>query len=127
MPQTTLELADLIRSVVRKSKDGIDPATRTFQALRIWVNSELDEIRKLLESLPKVLRPGAQAALISFHSLEDRLVKRAFKSFASPCECPKLCLFVNVGRLQPLKLSPESPLLLPRKKLNRTPEVVVPS
>ena len=68
-PATTLELADLIRSVVRKSKDGIDPETRTFQSLLIWVNSEHDEIRRLLGLLPDVLRPGGQVALISFHSL----------------------------------------------------------
>ena len=62
-PATTLELADLIRSVVRKSKDGIDPATRTFQALRIWVNSELDEIRRLLAVLPDVAPRRASCSI----------------------------------------------------------------
>lgn len=111
MPQTTLELADLIRSVVRKSKDGIDPATRTFQALRIWVNSELDEIRRLLDSLPNVLRPGAQVALISFHSLEDRLVKRAFKSFASPCDCPKALPVCQCGKVASFELITRKPII----------------
>lgn len=110
MPTTTLQLADLIRSVVRKSKDGIDPATRTFQALRIWVNSELDEIRRLLESLPRVLRPGAQVALISFHSLEDRLVKRAFKSFASPCECPKALPVCQCGKVPSFEVLTKKPI-----------------
>ena len=99
MPKTTLELADLIESVVRKSKDGIDPATRTFQALRIWVNSELDEIRRLLESLPgPFCDRRACSALISFHSLEDRLVKRAFKTLQHHVSVQKLCLCVSAGR-----------------------------
>ena len=119
MPQTTLELADLIRSVVRKSKDGIDPATRTFQALRIWVNSELDEIRKLLESLPKVLRPGAQAALISFHSLEDRLVKRAFKSFASPCECPKALPICQCGKVATFEVITRKPIVASEEEVKQ--------
>ena len=119
MPQTTLELADLIRSVVRKSKDGIDPATRTFQALRIWVNSELDEIRKLLESLPKVLRPGAQAALISFHSLEDRLVKRAFKSFASPCECPKALPICQCRKVATFEVITRKPIVASEEEVKQ--------
>ena len=110
-PATTLELADLIRSVVRKSKDGIDPATRTFQALRIWVNSELDEIRRLLGLLPDVLRPGGQVALISFHSLEDRLVKRAFKSFADPCDCPKALPVCQCGKIPTFKVITRKPIV----------------
>jgi 16S rRNA (cytosine1402-N4)-methyltransferase len=59
--------------------DKIHPATRTFQALRIRVNDELGEIRTLLESAPSLLKPGGRLVLISFHSLEDRLVKDAFR------------------------------------------------
>jgi 16S rRNA (cytosine1402-N4)-methyltransferase len=59
--------------------DKIHPATRTFQALRIRVNNELGEIRSLLESAPSLLKPGGRLVLISFHSLEDRLVKDAFR------------------------------------------------
>ena len=121
------ELADLIRSVVRKSKDGIDPATRTFQALRIWVNSELDEIRRLLAVLPDVLRPGGQVALISFHSLEDRLVKRAFKSFADPCDCPKALPVCQCGKVPTFKVLPVSRLLRHQKKSKPIPEVEVRS
>ncbi len=71
----TEELADLVRSVVRKSKDGIDPATRTFQALRIYVNDELGELVRGLAGAEALLAPGGRLAVVSFHSLEDRAVK----------------------------------------------------
>lgn len=71
----TEELAGLIRSVVRKSKDGIDPATRTFQALRIFVNDELGELVRGLNGAEALLAPGGRLAVVSFHSLEDRAVK----------------------------------------------------
>jgi 16S rRNA (cytosine1402-N4)-methyltransferase len=79
LPQTTGELADLVRRCVPRS-GNIDPATRTFQALRIAVNDELGSLDRLLEQLPACLKPGGRAAIISFHSLEDRRVKQAFRS-----------------------------------------------
>jgi 16S rRNA (cytosine1402-N4)-methyltransferase len=72
---TTADLASVIRSVVRPSKDGIDPATRTFQALRIAVNDELGELERALAAAEMLLRPGGRLAIVSFHSLEDRIVK----------------------------------------------------
>lgn len=76
---TTLDLRRaIVRAVGPSRVGGVDPATRTFQALRIAVNRELDELTALLEGLPQVLAPGGVAAILSFHSLEDRLVKRAF-------------------------------------------------
>ena len=75
---TTAELADAVRSCVPRS-GGIDPATRTFQALRIAVNDELGALDRLLALLPKVVRPGGRVGVISFHSLEDRRVKLAFR------------------------------------------------
>jgi 16S rRNA (cytosine1402-N4)-methyltransferase len=78
---TTSDLADLVRSCVRKS-GGIDPATRVFQALRIAVNDELGALDRLLAALPRVVKPGGRAGIISFHSLEDRRVKHAFRDRA---------------------------------------------
>jgi 16S rRNA (cytosine1402-N4)-methyltransferase len=75
---TTGELAEVVRRSVPRS-GGIDPATRTFQALRIAVNDELGALDRLLAALPKLLRPGGRAGIISFHSLEDRRVKHAFR------------------------------------------------
>jgi 16S rRNA (cytosine1402-N4)-methyltransferase len=75
---TTGELAELVRRSVPRS-GGIDPATRVFQALRIAVNDELGSLDRLLAALPVVLKPGGRAGIISFHSLEDRRVKHAFR------------------------------------------------
>jgi 16S rRNA (cytosine1402-N4)-methyltransferase len=77
---TTAQLAQVISAAAPSMKgDKIHPATRTFQALRIRVNDELGEIRTLLESAPSLLKPGGRLVLISFHSLEDRIVKDAFR------------------------------------------------
>ncbi len=71
----TLHLADVVRAEVRRAHDGIDPATRTFQALRIYVNDELGELERGLRGAERLLRPGGVLAVVSFHSLEDRIVK----------------------------------------------------
>ena len=80
----TKQLADLVRSVVPKGKgDAIDPATRTFQALRIHVNDELGELRRGLAAAESLLKPGGRLAVVSFHSLEDREVKTFLKERSS--------------------------------------------
>lgn len=71
----TRQLADIVRRVVKKSKDGIDPATRTFQGLRIYVNDELGEVDRGLAGAEKLLAPGGRLAVVSFHSLEDKRIK----------------------------------------------------
>jgi 16S rRNA (cytosine1402-N4)-methyltransferase len=76
---TTRQLAELVRKVVPAAKDGIDPATRTFQGLRIAVNDELGEVERGLAAAERLLVPGGRLAVVSFHSLEDRLVKDFFK------------------------------------------------
>ncbi|HVB37386.1 MAG TPA: 16S rRNA (cytosine(1402)-N(4))-methyltransferase RsmH [Vicinamibacterales bacterium] len=78
---TTGELAAIVRRAVpRRGFTRIDPATRTFQALRIWVNGELDGLDRFLEAAARRLRTGARLAVISFHSLEDRIVKHTFRA-----------------------------------------------
>ncbi len=74
--ETTLQLADAVRACVPASRDGIDPATRTFQALRIAVNDELGELERALEASVQVLKSGGRLVVVSFHSLEDGMVKR---------------------------------------------------
>jgi 16S rRNA (cytosine1402-N4)-methyltransferase len=80
---TTDRLAELVRDAIPKRHgppDRIDPATRTFMALRMAVNDEVGNLRRLLEQSPTFLKPGGRLAIISFHSVEDRLVKQAFRS-----------------------------------------------
>lgn len=88
--ESSAELAEIIAySVPKKSRYGrIHPATRTFQALRIEVNSELDRIERALRSAVDILGPGGRIGVISFHSLEDRIVKHTFKRLAKGCTCP---------------------------------------
>ncbi len=77
---TTGQLAELVRRCVPRSKGhAIDPATRVFQALRIAVNDELGVLERFLQVAPNCLNPGGKLAMISFHSLEDRIVKQAFR------------------------------------------------
>jgi 16S rRNA (cytosine1402-N4)-methyltransferase len=86
---TTQDLSVAVRRVTgTRLKGGIDPSTRTFQAVRIAVNRELEEIEKLLSLLPEPLAVGGRVVIISFHSLEDRMVKQRFKTLAEPCTCP---------------------------------------
>jgi len=83
--ETTSQLAELVRSCVprpRGQRHPIDPATRVFQALRIAVNDELGALERFLATLPRCLKPGGKAVIISFHSLEDRRVKQAFRDRA---------------------------------------------
>jgi 16S rRNA (cytosine1402-N4)-methyltransferase len=81
MPITTTgQLAAILRRAIPKAKDGIDPATRGFQALRIAVNDELGELSRALEAAAQLLRPGGRLVVVSFHSLEDRLVKRFLRA-----------------------------------------------
>ncbi len=78
--ETTGALAEIVRKVVRPARDGIDPATRSFQALRVYVNDELGELERGLAAAERMLAPRGRLAVVSFHSLEDRAVKRFFQT-----------------------------------------------
>jgi 16S rRNA (cytosine1402-N4)-methyltransferase len=84
----TGQLAEIVRKVVGGSRSRIDPATRTFQALRIAVNKELSTLERALPELTGILEKGGRIAVISFHSLEDRIVKTFFRMESTDCICP---------------------------------------
>ncbi|MFX0548896.1 16S rRNA (cytosine(1402)-N(4))-methyltransferase RsmH [Hathewaya histolytica] len=88
--QTTFELVDIIKKSIpaKFRREGPHPAKRTFQAIRIEVNSELDILNKAIENSVNKLKKGGRIAIITFHSLEDRIVKRKFKELENPCTCP---------------------------------------
>jgi 16S rRNA (cytosine1402-N4)-methyltransferase len=104
LPQTTESLAALVRRVVPKSRDGLDPATRTFQALRMLVNEEQQELQSWLSQVPHILADGGVAVAISFHSLEDRAVKLAFRGAAKGCICPPSLPVCRCGHAPTLKV-----------------------
>jgi 16S rRNA (cytosine1402-N4)-methyltransferase len=105
---TTSELAQLVAEQVKTREPGKDPATRTFQAFRIFINAELEELQQALEASLKVLQPGGRLAVISFHSLEDRIVKQFIAKHAreeydrrAPFALPKVMQLVSLGRVKP--------------------------
>lgn len=114
---TTAQLRDVVASVVprmhagkNRAADKSHPATRTFQALRIAVNDEIGVLESFLRSTIKILAPGARIVVISFHSLEDRVVKQIFKEFASPCICPPRYPICTCAKQQQLKILTPKPL-----------------
>ena len=85
---TTMRLANVVAEVTSGGKSGIHPATRTFQALRIAVNDELEALEKVLPQTVEALKPGGRLAIIAFHSLEDRIVKQFMRRESRDCICP---------------------------------------
>ena len=88
--ETTLELVDVIKAAIpaQARREGPHPAKRTFQAIRIEVNGELEVLKSFLEEATDMLKEGGRLCIITFHSLEDRMVKETFKKLENPCICP---------------------------------------
>ena len=108
LPTSTSELAQLVADTVKTRESGKNPATRTFQAFRIFINAELEELQQALEGALKVLRPKGRLAVISFHSLEDRIVKQFITQHSrevydrrAPFAAPKVMDFKAVDRVKP--------------------------
>jgi 16S rRNA (cytosine1402-N4)-methyltransferase len=110
--ETTTELAEVIQDEIRRSGSGIHPATRTFQALRIAVNQELENLQKVLQDGLDILNEGGRLAVISFHSLEDRLVKEVFRRESQDCVCPPelpICACDHQARIKEISRRPIRP------------------
>ena len=121
--ETTGQLAELIRSAMpaRARREKQHPAKRSFQAVRIAVNDELGEVERLLDSALDVLRPGGRLAIISFHSLEDRLVKTAYGEWAKGCTCPPDFPVCVCGKSPNVKLIGKRPIVADEKELAENP------
>ena len=109
--ETTLELVRIIEKVVPYNPKHGHPAKRTFQALRIAVNHELDIIEPTLRALVDALNPGGRLAVISFHSLEDRIVKQTFANLAKGCTCPPSFPVCVCGQAPKIDIITKKPIL----------------
>lgn len=119
--QTTQELVNIIESARRGGRRDHHPATQVFQALRIAVNQELQHLEGFLESGFEILLPGARMAVISFHSLEDRIVKRAFRKWSRSCVCPPRVLRCQCGWNQKVRLLTKKPVAPSQSEIQTNP------
>lgn len=120
---STAQLVDIIKSAMPASalREKQHPAKRSFQGLRIAVNDELGEIEKFLEALPCMLKPGGRVVIITFHSLEDRLVKHAFRRAEKPCTCPPSIPVCVCGKVPSLKVISNKPILPSEDEISKNP------
>lgn len=121
--KTTLELALLIKSAIpaKAREGGHHPAKRTFQAIRIEVNRELEAIGPVLLDIAGLLKPGGRIAVMTFHSLEDRIVKQTFAGLTGGCVCPPAFPVCICGRKPVLKLVGRKPVLPSENELSENP------
>jgi 16S rRNA (cytosine1402-N4)-methyltransferase len=120
--RTTAELAGLVaRAVGQKRGDRIHPATRTFQALRIAVNGELEGLDKFVETAVDLLQAGGRLAVISFHSLEDRVVKRALRRLSGQCECDRRVPVCVCGARKTVEVLTRRPLTPSEQEVEENP------
>ncbi len=121
--ETTGELVDVIKAAIPASarRDGPHPAKRTFQAIRIEVNGELEQLKKAVDEFCDVLLPGGRLCIITFHSLEDRIVKDAFRRRLDPCTCPKEFPVCVCGRVSDVVKVTGKPIVSGKKELEDNP------
>ena len=121
--ETTLELAELIRGAMpaKALREKQHPAKRSFQAIRIAVNDELGELSPMLDAAEAHLKPGGRLAVITFHSLEDRIVKQKLRDFATGCVCPPEFPVCVCGRKPKMKLITRKPIVSGEAELNENP------
>lgn len=121
--KTTKELVEIIKSAIPRAarENGPHPAKRTFQAIRIEVNSELDAIEPMIQSAEKRMIKGGRIALISFHSLEDRIVKQSFASLSAGCTCPRDFPVCVCGNKPKIEVITKKPILPSEKELILNP------
>lgn len=117
---TTTELAEIIKGAFPPSARFADkhPAKRTFQAIRIAVNGELDGLESAVRDFADVLKPGGRLAVITFHSLEDRIVKNTFVDLAKGCECPKDFPICVCGKTPTVKIVNKKPIVADKQELD---------
>ena len=121
--ETTGELADIIRGAMpaKAQREKQHPAKRSFQAIRIAVNDELGEVERMLDSALPRLNPGGRLAVISFHSLEDRLVKTAYAGWAKGCTCPPDFPVCVCGKKPQVRLVGKKPIVAGEEELGENP------
>ena len=121
--ETTAELSDLIKYAIPPAarEGGHHPAKRSFQAIRIEVNAELDVIEPAIRDAVSLLRRGGRIAIITFHSLEDRIVKQTFADLASGCTCPRDFPVCVCGKKPLVKIVTKKPILPSREELEENP------
>ncbi len=119
--KTTTQLAEIVTSVTRYKTSDIHPATRTFQALRIAVNRELEVLQEALPQAIAALAPEGRLAVISYHSLEDRIVKQCFRSESKDCICPPGQPVCTCGHKASIKVITRKPVRPSRQEISRNP------
>jgi len=119
--ETTARLSEVIRSVKKARFHDIDPSTLTFQALRIATNEELVGLDRFVDDAVSVLESGARAAIISFHSLEDRIVKRAFRRLEGECTCPPNLPVCGCGAKALVDVLTGRPVTASEEEMQRNP------
>ncbi len=118
--ETTHELIEVIKRAIpmKIQKNGGHPAKKTFQAIRIELNRELEVLKETLESMIDLLNPGGRICIITFHSLEDRIVKNIFKRNENPCVCPHTFPVCACGNVSKGKATPRKPILPSQEELD---------